>query len=185
MHISSLSLLNTQQSFGSNKIKRVLSEATKAKISASLKGITPSEETRKKISASLKGITRSEETKQKLSKAAKGRILSPEHKANLSKAMKAIRQKKPEISQLHQNAQKLLWDSDEGKIIKAAIHKQFENQPIAVKKAVYKNIAHKKLSDEELASNKIFWNDFWKDNPDILALYKEASKKAYEKIKKK
>ena len=60
MYLNSLSQLNIQQNFASTKVKRVVSQATRDKISASLKGIVPSAETRKKISESLKGITRSE-----------------------------------------------------------------------------------------------------------------------------
>lgn len=185
MYLNSLSQLNIQQNFASTKVKRVVSQATRDKISASLKGIVPSAETRKKISESLKGITRSEETRRKLSEAAKGRVLTPEHRANLSKAMKDVRKNKPEISQMHQDAQKLLWESEEGQSIKNAMHEQFEKQSVPAKKSIYKQIASKKKTSAEESTSRIFWDGFWKDNPDSLALYKEASKKAYEKLKKK
>jgi|TARA_B110000259_G_scaffold144359_1_gene162571 hypothetical protein len=74
-----------------------LSEETKAKMSASKKGVKRgpmSEETKAKISASKKGSkgywegkVLSDETKQKMSDIKKGKEFSEEHKQNISEAL--------------------------------------------------------------------------------------------------
>lgn len=56
-----------------------LSDETKAKLSASLKGRVISEETRKKTSETMKGVSKSEETRKRMSSAQKGRA-SPKGK---------------------------------------------------------------------------------------------------------
>jgi group I intron endonuclease len=53
-----------------------LSDETKEKLSASLKGRIISEETRKKTSDTMKGVSKSEETKKRMSEAQKGHAMS-------------------------------------------------------------------------------------------------------------
>lgn len=70
------------------------SDATKKKISESLKGYKPSDKTRIKLSESHKGKHRkphSNETKQKMSKSHKGRKLSEETKRKISETLKRKR----------------------------------------------------------------------------------------------
>ncbi len=69
------------------------SEATKRKISESLKGRYPSEATRRKLSEAAKGVKNpnygrscSDETRRKISEAAKGRKLSKEHRRRIAAA---------------------------------------------------------------------------------------------------
>ncbi len=69
-----------------------VSDKTKAKMSAALKGRIISEEHRENLSVALKGKKPSEEHRENLSVAHKGKIKSKEHRANLSVAHKG---KKP------------------------------------------------------------------------------------------
>lgn len=64
-------------------VGRHLSDETKEKIRASIKGKKASEETRKKLSIAGKSRHHSEETKRKISEANKGRIVSEETKAKM------------------------------------------------------------------------------------------------------
>ena len=71
------------------------SDETKAKLSAAGKGRVVSEESKAKSSATQKGRIFSEETKAKISAAKKGKTLSEEHKAKLKEAAKNRKPPKP------------------------------------------------------------------------------------------
>jgi hypothetical protein len=73
---------------GGGQKGRILSDETKAKLSAAQKGRTLSEESKAKISAAKKGKTFSEEHKAKISAVNKGKTLSEEHKAKIGAASK-------------------------------------------------------------------------------------------------
>jgi len=142
--------VNYSTTFGFSKKIRVLTEATKAKISASKKGIPCPEEVKKKISAAMKG-----------------RIFSTKHRENLSQAMKKVRKEKPEITQMHKDAQNILWNSTPGEQVKAAMAKQYTNSSIGVKKVVYAKTQGEQLSIKEQGIDLGFWSGFWRDNTEM------------------
>ena len=63
---------------------RIVSEETRRKISATLKGRPQPEERNRKVAEKLKGRPLSEERKQKISNAQKGRTFSDEHRQKLT-----------------------------------------------------------------------------------------------------
>lgn len=143
-----------------------------------------SQETRDKISAKMKNRVISTEHRQKISDAMKGRSLSLQHKANLSLAMKDVRKEKPEITQMHKEAQLLLWKSKIGEKLKKAIAQKFKEQPIPLKKKLYEQIKNKGFLEMDKQVDIGFWKSFWSDNPELVELYTKASNEAYSKLKK-
>lgn len=73
--------------------RRVVSDETKAKTSASLKGRKVSPEERERMSASRRGHEVRPETKEKISASLKGRTVSPEALANMKTAQRARRKR--------------------------------------------------------------------------------------------
>jgi group I intron endonuclease len=87
----------------------ILSSATKAKISATMKGKKQAEETKAKMSAAHKGRKHSEETKAKITAAKKGRKPSEETKAKMSaahKGKKASEESKAKLSAIRKGKKK-------------------------------------------------------------------------------
>ena len=143
-----------------------------------------SQETRDKISAKMKNRVISTEHRQKISDAMKGRSFSAQHRANLSLAMKNVRLEKPEITQMHKEAQLLLWESQIGEKLKKAIAQKFKEQPIPLKKKLYEQIKNKGFLSIDKQVDIGFWKRFWSDNPELKELYVKASNQAYSKLKK-
>ena len=65
-----------------------ISDETRKKISATLKGVTLSDETRKKMSESKKGHTVNEDTRKKMSEAHKGHTVNEETRKKMSESRK-------------------------------------------------------------------------------------------------
>lgn len=79
---------------------RVISQATRDKISAALKGTRHSPESYRKQSEKIRGRKLSEETKTKLSIAHKGIVFTPEHRAKIGRSNSGKKQSPETLAKL-------------------------------------------------------------------------------------
>lgn len=111
----------------------VVSEETRAKMSAAQIGRTHSEESKAKMSVAMSGKTHSEKTKAKLSAAHSGKTLSDEHKSKLSAVL--MGKNNPWYGKHHSEESKAKLSAvNSGKTLsdetKAKISAFWKNQPL-------------------------------------------------------
>ena len=158
--------------------RKPLSEETKAKISASLKGKKYSEERKEKISKALKKYFENPEARQKTSEATKQGMSNSEIRKRISvskKGKKLSEETKRKISK----ASKKMWENLEIKEkISKSIKKVYNENPEIKKKlseAIKKAWENPELREKQSNAVRKTWQ-----NPELRRVQSEISKKMWE-----